>query len=168
MTTVDPVRAVLSAANGQIVGRIRIQKIFYLLEQLGLKSGFEFSYHHYGPYSEDLSRELTIESAFSDDFQEEYGYTQKGAKFSIYKLSESHSNPELAFGDFDHGKVVQLIQTLKQPQSVVIELAATIHWLKHEEKVTDWKAELRERKPEKASDKNIAKAETLLAEIGLT
>jgi hypothetical protein len=30
------VKAVFQAADGEIVGRIRIQKIFYLLEQLGL------------------------------------------------------------------------------------------------------------------------------------
>jgi uncharacterized protein YwgA len=49
------VKAVFQAADGEIVGRIRIQKIFYLLEQLGMGGGIWFSYHHYGPYSEELS-----------------------------------------------------------------------------------------------------------------
>ena len=34
------IASIIKAGNGSIVGRIRIQKIFYLLEQLGMESGF--------------------------------------------------------------------------------------------------------------------------------
>jgi len=50
----DKVAAVVDAAGGTLVSRVRLQKTVYLLDQLGLGSGFEFEYHHYGPYSRDL------------------------------------------------------------------------------------------------------------------
>ena len=36
------VAAVVAAAGGQLIGRVRLQKAVYLLERLGLNSGFEF------------------------------------------------------------------------------------------------------------------------------
>ena len=59
MTTPDNLIAeVLAAAGGEIVGRIRLQKIFYLLDQMGMASGLVFHYHHYGPYSLHLDNAL--------------------------------------------------------------------------------------------------------------
>ena len=54
-------QALLMEAGGQITGKVRFQKIVYLLDQLGFESGFDFEYHHYGPYSEGLSDTLTDE-----------------------------------------------------------------------------------------------------------
>lgn len=40
------VQTVMQAADGEIVGSIRTQKIFYLLDQMGAGCGFRFSYPH--------------------------------------------------------------------------------------------------------------------------
>ena len=38
-----------------LVGRTRFQKTAYFLEAAGVGYGFDFSYHYYGPYSEELA-----------------------------------------------------------------------------------------------------------------
>ena len=50
----DVVAAIVEAAGGQLTGRVRLQKAVYLLDHVGLNSGFEYDYHNYGPYSRDL------------------------------------------------------------------------------------------------------------------
>ena len=42
----DIVAAILSAAGGRMIGRVRLQKTAYLLERLGLGSKFGFDYHY--------------------------------------------------------------------------------------------------------------------------
>ncbi len=41
---------------GEIVGRTKLQKTVAILELAGLGAGFPFSYHIFGPYSEELSQ----------------------------------------------------------------------------------------------------------------
>ena len=47
----DRVADIVVAAGGRLVSRVRLQKVAYLLDKLGAKSGFSFAYHHFGPYS---------------------------------------------------------------------------------------------------------------------
>ena len=56
---------------------------------------------------------------------------------------------------------------MKEEQSVIIELAATIHWLKEKENVADWRDELKRRKASKADDAKILQAERLLEALQL-
>ena len=51
---------IVSAADGEIVGRTRLQKAAFLLELAGLGSGYEFKYKHYGPFSEDLASAVVL------------------------------------------------------------------------------------------------------------
>jgi len=163
----NPILTVIKAADGQIIGRIRTQKIFYLLEQLGLNSGFKFAYHHYGPYSETLSTSIRGQHIFGDDIDEVVEKTSFGTKYSVYKLKNPTAVIPKDCGNLTFGKAKSLIETMKKPTSVVIELAATIHWLKEKEKVADWETELKKRKPSKATNENVQKAEKLLTDIGL-
>ena len=50
----DIVAAIVAAAGGRLTSRVRLQKVVYLLDRLGLHSGFDFDYYNYGPYSRDL------------------------------------------------------------------------------------------------------------------
>jgi hypothetical protein len=54
----------IQAAGGEVVGKIRLQKEVYLLDQIGLQSGFPFEYHHYGPYSEMLAEQVEDDIVF--------------------------------------------------------------------------------------------------------
>jgi len=152
------VLAVIAAADGQIVGRIRLQKIFYLLEQLGLESNFRFSYHHYGPYSSELSDAL-----FQDAIQEE---PEQGSFGNVYFTYSTEGDPPASnVGRISPAELQSTIRRMKCTSSVIIELAATMHWLIEKEKVGDWKTELKARKPGKATDERICQAKALLEDI---
>ncbi|SCX35015.1 hypothetical protein [Agrobacterium rosae] len=160
--------AVFEAADNKIVGRIRVQKIFYLLEKLGLNGGARFSYYHYGPYSETLANELDFAQLLDNRLDEKIAETQFGASYSIFELAPSKDGTQVDFvGEIPIESAKQYVKAMKSRTSVAIELAATIHWLKHEEKVDDWKKELKKRKPAKASQENMSEALRLLDELGL-
>jgi uncharacterized protein len=158
------IKKTLQAADGKIVGRIRLQKIFYLLQQFGLDSSFRFSYHHYGPYSEELSGSVMRAEVLDKLINEKEELTSYGAPYSVYTLLIDEPPPETV-GNLPFGVAHKLIATMKSETSVVLELAATIHWLKEKEKVADWKTELKTRKPTKATSEPVERAERLLARI---
>lgn len=56
---------------------------------------------------------------------------------------------------------------MKREPSVILELAATIHWLSEKERLSDWPSELKVRKTLKATDANIARAESVLKSLNL-
>ena len=90
--------------------------------------------------------------------------TSNGAPYSVYTLLISEPLPEKV-GSLSFGKARSLVATMKSETSVVLELAATIHWLKEKEKVADWKTELKTRKPTKATSELTGRAEQLLNRI---
>lgn len=164
----DLVRDVLFAADGSIVGRVRIQKVFYLLNQLGLGGDFRFSYHHYGPYSEDLSQAIDRARYLDQTIREiEKDTTDGRASYSIFELVRNAGEAPARVGALTLEDACDLIATMKSASSVVIELAATIHWLREKEKRADWRAELKRRKPSKADDATIDKAVALLEQLNL-
>lgn len=157
---------ILRAADGKIVGRIRMQKVVYLLEQMGGKSGFRFSYHHYGPYSEELASALDIARVIDGTIEEQEERVDWGA-YSVFTLANSNRPIPEKIGDLEWERARSAISAMKNETSVVIELAATIHWLQYKENVADWRTELKVRKPTKADDSRIAKAEALLRTLNL-
>lgn len=161
------IQEVFKASKGQIVGRIRLQKIFYLLERLGLNSGLRFSYHHYGPYSEELTQRLFVAEILDKVISEDEVVSNAGATYSIFNLKLEPDAPLNQVGGIPFEKALSAVRTMKEPTSVVIELAATIDWLKIKEECADWRVELKIRKPTKATDANIRLASTLLTDIGL-
>ena len=165
ITREEIVANLVEAAGGLIVGRIRLQKMFYLFQQLGLKSGFDFVYHHYGPYSEALSIAVQRAALVNKSIIEQEKPSEFGGHFSEFLLLTS-SKPK-AIGDLPFEKAAELASRMKDETSVVIELAATIHWLRYKEAIVDWETELRRRKPRKTSDENVAKAIRLLKDISL-
>jgi uncharacterized protein YwgA len=161
-------KGVLEAADGEIVGRIRMQKVIYLLQQLGLESRLPFTYHHYGPYSEELTAALSQAEVLDKSIREERREIASfGGSFSIFTLTQRGGEPPRYLGKLPFESVKSHIQKMKRRSSVDIELAATIHWLREKEKVSDWRAELKFRKPTKATDAAIHRALELLKELDL-
>ncbi|MEQ8967093.1 MAG: hypothetical protein RID91_14840 [Azospirillaceae bacterium] len=164
MTVEDEViDLMMAAADGEIVGRVRFHKIAYLLEEAGMHSGIWFSYHHYGPFSRDLADALD-HAVVKDRVREDQGRRSDSNPYSIFRSAAPQA------GDFDGMTVEQaraLVQRMKDQPSVVLELAATIHWLREKERVADWREELRQRKTIKATDGNIERALTVLDDLGL-
>ena len=158
--------AVVRAASGKVAGRIRMQKLVFLLDKLGLESKFEYTYHHYGPYSSDLADALDFAKAFG--LLSEIIETRKsdGANYSIYSQKlEMKIYPKSDF--LNDYKIKLAIEEINKSSSTVLELAATAYWLKHDEKVDDWKTEIIRRKGQKAAKGRLDTAVLLLEHIGL-
>ncbi len=159
------VSAVIAAAGDQLTGKVRLQKVIYLLEQLGLSGGFDYSYHHYGPFSLMLSESTELAKDIGL-IEEKAGFRlSDGARYSVY-CAKNAPDPS-AFGELGEDRVRELLQVLQRQSATILELAATIDWLQRFEGLEKWREELVRRKARKATEERIAKAVEVLEEIDL-
>ena len=161
------VAALLKAAGGQLVGRVRLQKAAYLLDRLGLESGFHYDYHHYGPFSRDLDNAVADAEAFGL-VEEEFGRRQvDGARYSIFKLTTDVFALPAKIGQLNEAVLKRLLQRFAEANVTVLELAATANWLVEEEERNDWQDALRRRKGRKVEGGRLDRALALLRDVGL-
>lgn len=166
--TPDPERVVadiVAAAGGRLVSRVRLQKLAYLLDQLGAKSGFRYVYHHYGPYSRDLDAAVFDAEAFGLVEEKHDRRKLDGARYSIFELKADAGPHEFFY--LSDARLRHIVKRLAPVNATVLEFAATAHWLAASEKIKDWTAEIIRRKGSKASEGRLAEATRLLAELGL-
>ncbi len=164
------VAAIVAAAGGQFTGRVRLQKTCYLLDRLGFDSGFEFEYHHYGPFSRDLENATADAKAF-DLLDERFAERESdGAAYSIYELTDHGREAVLdeAYGNLGVEQTTRLVQIFAETNVTILELAATVDWLWHFEECTDWRTEITRRKNRKVEGGRLEKAVQLLEKLGLT
>lgn len=162
------VEELLKASGGKIIGRMRLQKTVYLLDAKGANSESYFIYHHYGPYSEDLAKEVEMATSLSDKVIEEEKLTsQAGYRFSTFRLKYSEFASDRV-GDLSSSLAGELLGKLERYPSVILEVASTIHWLVEKEEHQDWRSELVVRKGSKATEENLFKAQELLGSLGLS
>ena len=161
------VAALLKAAGGQLVGRVRLQKAAYLLDRLGLESGFHYDYHHYGPFSRDLDNAVADAEAFGL-VEEEFGRRQvDGARYSIFKLTPDGFGLPARSGQLNEAALGRYLQMFAEANVTVLELAATANWLAEEEGQEDWQEALCRRKGRKVEGGRLDRALALLRDIGL-
>ncbi len=155
--TSDAVKVVnlVQEASGRIVGSTRLQKIACLLELAGEGSGFHFSYHLFGPYSEELSNAIKTAEIF-DLVHEERKAASWGGTYSVYTTDSSRE----AVSPIRKG----IIETAINAEAIVLELAATAAYLAATKVENPWD-EVSERKPEKATSSNMQKAKELYARL---
>lgn len=166
MNREDVVASVVEAAGGEIIARVRLQKAIYLLDQLGFKTGFEFEYHHFGPYARDI--DLAVAGARAEGWvKEEIHHRERdGVSYSVFRIvGDGFKRGSL--GSLKHDRVGELLQQFADTHITVLELAATIHWLWKYEKRNDWLAEVKKRKSQKATPERLRDAEALLKELRL-
>jgi uncharacterized protein YwgA len=162
----DVVVAVVAAApEARLTSRVRLQKTVYLLDRLGFESGFDFDYHHYGPYSRELDNATSDAKALKLIEERTEHRIRDGAGYSIFK-SKSAAKPEL-YAKAGRQQVRDWIGLFARTNVTVLELAATIDWLLHEEKVPNWRSEIVARKGAKTSGGRLEKAIELLTSLGL-
>ena len=162
----DIVAAVVKAAGGTLIGRVRLQKAVYLLDRLGLESGLSFEYHHYGPFSRDLDNATADAKAFGL-IEEAFERRQKdGAAYSIFRLKGMPN--EEAYGKLGAARAGELTQVFAETNVTVLELAATVDWLWRVEKYPDWKSEITKRKGVKVQGGRLEKAVEFLSRLNLT
>lgn len=161
------VAAVIAAAGGTLISRVRLQKSVYLLNRLGFNSDFKFEYHHYGPYSRDLdlaTSDAVALGVISETFQHRDG---DGARYSVFDLRQETPSED-AFGDLGQQRAIELAKRFAATNITVLELAATIDWLCNTEGCEDWRSEVSKRKPLKVGGDRLGRAVTLLRELNLT
>lgn len=158
------VAGAVALAGGELVGRIRLQKVVYLLDQLGMNSGAPFEYHHYGPYSEAVSDAIT-DAKFWGHIEEAVSFrVADGAPYSSFK-SDNPEPPQL--GDLSAEDAKRYLAKFAGHTSTVLELAATVHWLAFNEGCADWRAQIEVRKAGKTGNGRLEKALALLRDINL-
>ncbi len=156
---------IVAAAGGRLVSRIRLQKIAYIIDQLGAGSGFSFSYYHYGPYSRDLDNAVLDAEAFQKITESFERRQSDGARYSVFTMKAQDS--EHVFSCLNDQLLRDSVKQLSASNVTVLELAATAHWLVKEERVPDWKAEIIRRKGSKTSGSRLNDATSLLGKFGL-
>jgi uncharacterized protein len=163
--TID-VPSLVMAAGGEIVGKIRLQKVVYLLDQIGLNSGFSYQYFHYGPYSEDLAEKVEDDVVFGHLFASQRRRLSDGVPYVAYSAERAGKGDELE-GHMPMNRVRAALSEMQRQSATVLELAATIHWLVAVEGVSDWKVELVRRKGAKTNNDRDRRAFDLLRTLGL-
>ncbi|HEX4302143.1 MAG TPA: hypothetical protein VHZ78_05090 [Rhizomicrobium sp.] len=137
-------------AGGRIVGRTKLQKVAFLLELVGLGSGFSFEYKHYGPYSEELTAAIREAAAF-DLVQTTEQSTSWGGWYSVYSTTSKAVGSDRRRIDF--------AAEASKVGSVELELAATAAYLAAMEGYRDPWDETRRRKADKAANGRLERAQ---------
>jgi len=161
----NQVAEIVSAAGGRLVSRIRLQKIAYLLDQLGTESGFEYRYYHYGPYSRDLDNAVLDAEAFDRVTENFHRRQSDGARYSVFEAKDGRVVDQFDFLWDD--TLREHVKRWSVAPVTVLELAATAHWLVTHESVDDWKAEIVRRKGSKTQNGRLEQALDLLSDVQL-
>ncbi|KAB8127152.1 YwgA family protein [Gracilibacillus oryzae] len=111
------------ASSAGIVGRKKLQKIIYIMKKLGYPFEEKYTFHFYGPYSEELSlrmEELTnlgfvseVKEKKSNYYQYRYQVTEQGEDFL------THSPVKIP-------EVDEIVSNMKERSSRFLELVATM------------------------------------------
>ena len=163
--TID-VPSLVVAAGGEIVGKIRLQKVVYLLDQIGLNSGFSYEYFHYGPYSEDLAERVEDDVIFGHLHADQRRRLSDGVPYTAYS-AETPGDGDTLEAHMPADRIRTALAEMQRRSATVLELAATIHWLAVMEGVPDWKTELIRRKGAKTNNNRDQLAVELLQTLEL-
>jgi uncharacterized protein YwgA len=136
-------------AGGTIVGRTRLQKVACLLQLAGFEDGFRFDYHHYGPYSEELTDAIRMAEAF-DLVSAEDRRANWGGMYTVFTSAPTTQADDRT----------RFAQAAAAIDSIELELAATAAYLAAIEKVSAPWEETARRKPEKVGDGRLDRAKT--------
>lgn len=103
---------------GGIKGRKKTQKIIYILQESGVEFNFKFSYHLFGPYSNELHlglTEMVNNKLLKETSSSPYTYSKLG---------------EISFQELLEDLVVEFAKTLNQISTKELEAIATLLFLK--------------------------------------
>ena len=163
MNADDIVVALVALWGGELTGRTRLQKGAYLLDRCGAEFGLRFVYHHYGPYSFDLAAGCA-DAHEGQRIQIEQRPGRHGVRYAIFSTDE----PADRVGALSAKRARRIVAKMKPSTDVVLELAATIVFLRDEAGYADGAVEeMKIRKSIKANDDRTGRAITLLRDLGL-
>lgn len=163
--TID-VPSLVVAAGGELVGKIRLQKVVYLLDQIGMNSGFSYEYYHYGPYSADLAEQVDDDVVFGRLNADQRRRQGDGVPYVAYSANTAGEGESLN-ARLSNERIQEALTQMQERSATVLELAATIHWLAVVEELPDWNDELVRRKGAKTRNGRDRQALELLSALGL-
>jgi uncharacterized protein YwgA len=158
MTTSKSVRELVALAGGRIVGRTKLQKSACALELTGLGYGFQFTYRHFGPYSE----ELKIACGDADALGYIKEKTETATWGGWYSVFETDSKVELNEGR--QAQRASILAVTNNADLVDLELAITAAYLATNGVKDPWR-EVEIRKSTKAIPERIIAAKALYKDL---
>jgi uncharacterized protein YwgA len=153
----DAVAGLVALNGGGLVGRTRLQKSVYLLKVCGIDLGFDFDYHHYGPYSEELANAARDAEALRlVDVEWKNSY---GNEYAVFRSNVS-------VGNFPQAeKASRVMEVLGRYDATELELAATADFLSRNGYGSDPWEETRRRKLVKATAQRLERSARLLDDL---
>lgn len=160
---VDDVAALIALNGGQIVGKTRLQKIFYLLEAKGLGFEIDFDYRDFGPFSMEL--------AFATDDAEALGLIESEERPGFHAVPYTIFRTTGSVPSFSDQELLKerkaALGKMKDYSSLILELAATAVFLRENGYPEDFWEEVKVRKAVKATPERIKQSNKLLKQLGL-
>lgn len=156
MDHINMVVGLVELNGGRMVGKTRLQKSVYLLGLCGIDLGFDFDYHHYGPYSEELSeasRDAEILGMIGVEWRSSYGND-----FATF-----YSKAKVDLPQADLGR--RALELLGSYETTVLELAATADFLNKNGYKNDPWGETVRRKASKATPTRLEQSKQLLSAL---
>jgi uncharacterized protein YwgA len=157
MTQASDIALLVGLNGGKLIGKTRLQKSTYLLESKTLGFGFDFSYHHYGPYSEELAN-LADDATALKLIDVSWDTSQAGTKYAVFCANAFEPKEPI---DKQRKKILNVLSNYS---SIELELAATADFLKRDFGKTAW-SETQRRKAAKINSIRIERSKKLLDEI---
>jgi len=120
----DNFKRILTLLNeaGEINGRIKFQKMVYILKNKGVPFNEKFKYHYFGPFSSDLQLEI-------DELVDRNILMERDANPYIYAITKENNV------EFDNDLYVSekkdLIQFLNKRDFKELEVISTIYFLEN-------------------------------------
>ena len=175
MNAEEIVVGLVALNDKELVGRTRLQKTIYLLDRCGAEFGLPFEYYRYGPYSFEFVGGLN--DALADERIE---VEEKPGRHKVpYAIFRTDAERPRTLGNLPAERAVSLLGQMKYVSDFVLELAATIVFLRDEwhyygknevsaAEATDAAVEeTKRRKVLKATPERLDKALALLSDLGL-
>lgn len=126
----------VSANGGNVKNRIRMQKLAYLLKRLGDAdlAAAQFTYHHYGPYSREVSGALQDAVVFGllDERVEHFGQGSVQYSYALTDEGKEWADQSDAGRTPIHKRAMDV---LKGAHWRALELGATVAYLQEREGV---------------------------------
>lgn len=157
--TLDTLKVVVDRADNNLpwCGDLAIQKVVYLLESVyGVDLGYQYKYHHMGPYSFELADNLSLGVQAG-----ELSRQSKPISNGKYWVNQYNVAGELPADDEKRNRLESALNRMlsqfneqnKRTDGRTLELVATIHFLRNEEEIEDEELEsvLRGLKPKYSS-----------------
>lgn len=136
MVGIAAVLAHVAKRSGGVSGRVRLQKIVYLLKRQALPQlePLWFGYHHYGPYSDELAGILSqaVRAQIVTEQREDVADEWQRYEYKVGPRAEEYGNllaPE------QRSVVDGIVEAARGQHWRTLELAATIDYLRGSEGV---------------------------------